>query len=646
VAKPASPAKHLAELERLLQVEAQAEAEQMLLRSRRLSAADAERSGHTLTGLVVRDQTEGLAGRVMLTLAKRNQTLQLPWHRLTPGSPVLLAEEGVQGAAGCRGVVTARGDAQIEIACEQAPEPAADRPTFRLDLAGDEISRQRQRKALETARRAERGRLAQLRDILLGIAPPTFDAIRPLAPLAGKASADLNASQRAAVEFALSARDVAIIHGPPGTGKTTTVVEVIRQAVARGERVLALAASNMGVDNLLERLVRTDVRAVRLGHPARVLPELREHTLDLLVEAHPDLRVARQLVRSAHMLRDRAARYTRAKPKPGERQELRQEARELLSDARNVEERIVRNLLDNADVLCATLTGVDSRVLGERIFDLAVIDEAAQAVEPSCWIPLLRCARLVLAGDHWQLPPTIVSAEAAREGLQVSLPERLLEVHGPGIARRLTVQYRMHEAIMGFSSAEFYESSLIADASVGRHRLVDLPAGADGAQITASELTLAPLEFIDTAGASYDEELEPDGDSRRNPQEARLVVGKVQQLVEAGVAACDIGVITPYSAQVRLLRELLDINGVEVDSVDGFQGREKEAIVISLVRSNRQGEIGFLADTRRMNVALTRARRKLLVIGDSATIGGHAFYQRWLEYCEAQGRYGSVWDEP
>ncbi len=636
----------LAELKRLLDVEAAAEAEQLVARLGRMSAADAEASGLALVGLVIRDETPGLGGRTLVTLAKRNQSQPLPWHRLRSGSPVLLVEQGAD-AGGLRGVVTGRGEYEIEVAFSRSPEPTSERATFRLDLASDEISRARQRAALDEARRAERGRLAQLRDVLLGETAPAFDKPKPLAePVAG-----LNASQRAAVEFALSARDVALIHGPPGTGKTTTVVELIRQAVLRSEKVLATAASNLAVDNLVERLVAAGVRTVRLGHPARVLPELRAHTLDLLVAAHPDLRVARQLIRDASVLRNQAARFTRAKPKPGAKQEMRAEARELVADARRLEEQIVAGLLDDAQVLCGTLTGVDAELLGERRFDLVVIDEAAQAIEPACWIPLARTTRLVLAGDHCQLPPTVLSQEAARAGLAQSLPERLLAAHGPDIARRLTVQYRMHEAIMGFSSGEFYESSLVADAAVAGHRLVDLPG------VAASPLTEGPLEFIDTAGAGYDEELEPDGESRRNPLEAALVVKKVRELLAAGVPPSDIAVIAPYSAQVRLIREQLGstaasrsadaeaIEGVEVDSVDGFQGREKEAVVISLVRSNRDGEIGFLADTRRMNVALTRARRKLLVIGDSATIGGQAFYRRWLEYCEAFGSYRSVWDE-
>jgi predicted DNA helicase len=283
------------------------------------------------------------------------------------------------------------------------------------------------------------------------------------------------------------------------------------------------------------------------------------------------------------------------------------------------------------------LTGLDGQVLGDRGFDLAVIDEAAQSVEPACWIPLLRAERIVLAGDHCQLPPTIVSKEAAREGLAVSLMERLLAERGSGLSRRLKVQYRMNEAIMSFSSEEFYESSLEAHSSVGGHLLRDLPG------VVETPLTSSPLLLIDTAGAGYDEELEPEGESRRNPSEAEMVVQQVEALVEAGLAARDIAVIAPYAAQVRLLRERLALDGLEIDTVDGFQGREKEAVVLTLVRSNENGEIGFLADTRRMNVALTRARRKLIIIGDSATISRHPFYHRLVEYFELHDSYTTVW---
>ncbi|HUE71540.1 MAG TPA: AAA domain-containing protein, partial [Pirellulaceae bacterium] len=624
--------RHFEHLARLLELEAAAEAQQLAEQARRQSGAAAERSGNCLVKLAIRDERPAFGGRVMATLAKRDQTQNLPFNRLEVGTPVFLVEENVPRPQGLRGIVSRRDASSLDVVLGQSPQTEQERPIFRLSLASDEISRQRQRSALEEARRAERGRLAGLRDVLLGIQPPRFDKRTPLVAL----DENLNQSQIEAVEFALSAKDVAIIHGPPGTGKTRTVVELIRQAIARGERVLACAPSNLAVDNLLERLVRAGENVVRLGHPARVLPELQEHTLDLLVDAHPDVVLARRLFREAEGLRDKAARYTRAKPLPGARQEMRREARELIADARRIEDQVVEHLLDRASVICATLTGIDGPLLGDRQFDLAVIDEAAQAIEPACWIPLLRAGRVVLAGDHCQLPPTILSTAAAREGLAVSLMERLIRELGPDISCRLTTQYRMHEAIMGFSSAEFYESSLVADAAVSGHLLHDLP------HVAAGPLTSAPLTFIDTAGASYDEELEPEGESRRNRSEAELVGRQVEALIEAGVSRRELAVIAPYAAQVRLLRDQLRIEGLEIDTVDGFQGREKEAIIISLVCSNTKGEIGFLADTRRMNVALTRARRKLIVIGDSATIGGHDFYQRLLTYFEQAGAYGTV----
>ncbi len=395
------------------------------------------------------------------------------------------------------------------------------------------------------------------------------------------------------------------------------------------------------VDNLLERLLAA--RRTR-GPPGpsclRVLPSLaQEHTLDLMVDDHPDVRQARKFAKEAYALFRKAAKWTRAKPEPGARRDMRQEARALLADARRLEAQAVERILNATPVLCATATGLDGEILGGRRFNLLVIDEAGQTTEPGCWPPLLRCDRVVLAGDHCQLPPTVVSRDAAREGFGVSLLERLVGLYGGRVTRRLDVQYRMNEAIMAFSSAEFYDGTLIADASVAGHRLCELPG------VRTEEMTEAPVRFIDTAGAGYDEEREPDGESRLNPREAALVGRKVRALLDAGVRPEDVAVIAPYAAQVRRLRELLPIPGLEIDSVDGFQGREKEAVVLSLVRSNTENEIGFLADVRRTNVALTRARRALIVVGDSATLSVLPFYRRLFEHFESIGGYRTVWEE-
>ncbi len=624
---------HFQRLARLLTMESKAEAEEVSKRGRRLSPAEAEQMGDSLVDLVIADEDTGLGGRFLVQLMKRKRN-PLPWTRLGVGSPVVLSPEK-GNTSGYRGVVCQREESSIRVALALMPEDAADDETWRLDLSTDDIAIQRQQAALERARLASGDRLAQLREILLGHQQPQSDPVEDEEPL----DPGLNQTQREAVRFALAARDVALIHGPPGTGKTTAIVELIRRAVRRGEKVLAVAPSNLGVDNIFERLLAAGARAVRLGHPARVLPELRANTLDLLVDEHPDVRLARKLVKEAMGLFRQANRYTRAKPEPGARREAREEAQSLLADARRLEAQAVDHILDTADVLCATTTGLDSELLGPRRFELAVIDEACQSAEPGCWTALLRCDRVVLAGDHCQLPPTVVSQAAAAEGFAVSLFERLMNLYGPAIARRLDVQYRMHQSIMGFSSREFYDDTLVADPSVCNHLLSDLPG------LNAGPICQTPLEFIDTAGAGYDEELEPDGESRRNPGEATLVARKVQALLDCGVAPQDIAVIAPYAAQVRLLREQLAISGVEIDSVDGFQGREKEAVVISLVRSNPEGQIGFLSDVRRMNVALTRARRKLLVIGDSATLSNHPFFRRLIEYFERVEAYHTVWEE-
>ncbi|WP_020475618.1 AAA domain-containing protein [Zavarzinella formosa] len=624
---------HFANLSRLLDLETVAEQEAARLAAQ---SETATRDGAALAGLTLRDSEFGLGGRLLLTFSKSIRTDRLPPNRLQPGSPVVLNQTGVnRRRPSFRGVVYDREFTTIGVAIDPPDDDLPEDATWRLDLSFDEVSRVRQQEALRRAADAKKDRLAELRTVLLGERDPEFNQ-----PADIELSTHLNEPQREAVRFALSAKDVAIIHGPPGTGKTTTVVELIRQAVARGERVLACAPSNHAVDNLLEKLLAIGERPVRVGHPARVDPALRDRALDLLVQKHADARQARKFAKDAYTLFNQADKWTKEKPQPGEKAAMRREARSLLSEARKFETLAAEKILDDARIICGTLTGLSSDVLGPRQFDLAVIDEAGQSTEPACWLPLMRVEKLVLAGDHRQLPATVLSREAAESGLSISLMERLTDRFGPQIARLLTVQHRMNSAIMEFSNAEFYEGALVSHESVAAHRLCDLEG------VTREPLTEQPVRFIDTAGASHDEELEEESGSRRNPQEANLAVTYARRLLAAGVPPTSIGVISPYRAQVRLLRDkLADVPDLEVDSVDGFQGREKEAIVISFVRSNHEGEIGFLGDTRRTNVAFTRARRSLIVIGDSATLSNHPFYQRMMAYVESIGAYASVWEE-
>lgn len=619
---------HFQRLAGWIELESAAEIERLNERRQNQKGPDAEKSGETLLDLVITDEDAGLGGRYLLTLVKRNRTLQLPWNRLRVGSPIVVTPNDNSTGDACQGVITSISRSSIQIAVNEWPE--ADR--LRMDLSPDEITRKRMLNALKRARDA-RGRTKELRDILLGERDLSFKDEQEC-----NFSAELNESQQAAIRFALSASDLAIIHGPPGTGKTTTIVELICQAIARGQKVLACAPSNTAVDNLLEKLVAARQKTVRLGHPARVSRRLHDHTLDAQVARHELTGLIREMRREAEGLFRQAGKFTRAKPVHGAKREMRQDAKRLKADVRMLEQQAIDSVLDNSDVVCATTT-LDESLLGDRRFDLVVIDEACQSTEPGSWMPVLRAERLVLSGDHFQLPPTVLSKQAANEGLEVSLLERLVQLYGDRVTRRLNVQYRMHDQIMRFSSEQFYDDSLVAHDSVREHLLSDLK------HVEEQLVTIEPVTFIDTAGAGWEEELEPDGLSKRNLQEGELVLRKLVELLDAGLRSRDIGVIAPYAAQVRWLRQNSPDERVEIDTVDGFQGREKEAIIISLVRSNADGEIGFLADARRMNVALTRARRKLIVIGDSATIGGNNFFAALLEYFESIGAYHTVWEE-
>lgn len=618
--------KYFEKLRYCLQLESDAERARLAERRQRRGDKNAEKHGEALIDLAIEDYRTGLGGRYLLSLVKRNREMGLPWNRFRVGAPVVLSYDEAPEEDWLYGIVSARSARHVEIAVDEWP----DGNKFRIDLSADEVTRSRQLSAMHHAQTG-RARVAQMRDILLGDREPIVDEIKEI-----EFQAALNTSQQQSILTALACRDIAVIHGPPGTGKTTTVAELIFQAVKKGLKVFATAPSNTGVDNLLDRLTRYKLSMVRIGHPARVQEDLQRYTLDAIIERDPAQDVIRTMFKEADQLMRKASKFTRAKPVPGSRQDMRQEARRLRDDARTYERQLIATALDRADVLCATAT-FDPEVLGDRRFDLAIIDEACQSTESGCWPVITRAEKIVFAGDHCQLPPTVLSAEASREGFAISMMERLVALYGEKVTRRLTTQYRMHEHIMQFSSDQFYDGSLIADSTVMSHRLCDLP------NVATSPYSEGVATFIDTAGASWDEEEEQDGESRLNSQEGQLVLQWVEQWLDHGLPPSDIAVIAPYAAQVRWIRDRCP-SGVEVDTVDGFQGREKEAVIISLVRSNPTGEIGFLGDTRRMNVAMTRARRRLVVIGDSATLANHPFYAEMISYFERVGGYTTVWE--
>ncbi len=509
-----------------------------------------------------------------------------------------------------------------------------------VDVMFDEMSYREMEFALKEVMKAENNRVADLREILLGSGKATLDVggYRHLS------NSPLNESQEAALEKIIAAEDVGFIHGPPGTGKTTTLVQAITFVIKKEKQALVCAPSNAAVDLLADKLSEQGLSVLRIGHPARVTEQSLSKTLDARIADHPSYGELRSLRKKMEQLKSMAFKFKRnfGYQERQQRKLLVQESKALKADADMLEFYIVNDLLQTTQAICCTLVGASHPVMRGKKFQTVFIDEAAQALEPACWIPLLRTHRAIFAGDHQQLPPTIKSNEAAKDGLAVTLFEKGIQ-RQPDLSAMLKVQYRMHEAIMKFSSAYFYKDELIAHESV-RLELLD-----------SDEL---PIEFIDTAGCGYNESKDPETLSRFNEEEARLLISQVETLVERiGLDKwldrnISLGIITPYRSQVDILNKLTDASRileplhslVTINTVDAFQGQERDVIAISFVRSNEKSEVGFLGDIRRTNVAMTRARKKLLMIGDSATLGSHPFYNELLEYVQHGGYYKSAFE--
>ena len=735
-----------------------------------------EERGTTLTCLKLESASSGLFGRTQLTLTHRHGESSLPPHKFSPGEVVGLVDHKLAKAAGAgaavihsvTGVVSRVTEGSIQVSVDdrrrrdQDEDDAAtalrgDR--VRIDVLPNDVTHKRVTGALHALQGGHLGPAARMVRSMFpwayaepstasasqGSAVVSFPAAHPCASL--RASPDdlprvvpmdglqlqhdgLNDSQQAAVRSALGAQDIMVVHGPPGTGKTTTIIEIITQAVARGQRVLACAPSNVAVDNMLARLVpRSSTGAVaapqaksgtyaggdavapslvRIGHPARVDEELLQYTLDAATQRADGASVVVQSRRDLDSaLRDvRKAKRSRAWESYRDAKAL---SRALRKEVWAREKSVTREVLQRTDIVLSTISGAASRTLQEAVkprrghasaddgdsdawkhaFDLVVIDEAAQATEASCWIPLLLGRRAVLAGDHLQLPPTVMSQEAEAAGLGYTIMDRMVQMydqarvgaevtehtstHGfialpPGgdVIKLLNTQYRMHQRIMQWSSDMLYDSKLLADTSVATHTLLGLasvqgalslapPPAAPPASIKVGDVDVdietlgTPLVFVDSAGCDCREAAGAKRPGRRviasesksNEGEAEVVVRYVAMLLAAGVPCADIAVITPYNAQVALLSERLGGDPatarVAVRSVDGYQGQEKEVIVMSLVRSNSDRQVGFLSDYRRLNVAVTRARRHCMIVGDSDTVCADPFIRTLFRYAEKLG---------
>ncbi|MFZ1808834.1 MAG: AAA domain-containing protein [Cyclobacteriaceae bacterium] len=507
-----------------------------------------------------------------------------------------------------------------------------------IDVMFDEMSYREMELAMKKVIKAENSRLAELRDILLGNSSTSNQEHK-----AFDYPDHLNESQQKALQHITSCNEVGIIHGPPGTGKTTTLVQAIAQTVKTENQVLVCTPSNASIDLLVEKLTDFGLRVVRIGHPARVTEQTLSKTLDAQIAAHPNFKELRVMRKKMEQLRNQASKYKRnfGYKEKEERRYLRQEANALKADADVLEFYIINDILQKSDVITCTLVGASHPTLRGKKYKTVFIDEAAQALEPACWIPICRAERVIFAGDHFQLPPTIKSREAANNGLAETLFEKCIKRH-PEAASMLQIQYRMHEDIMRFPSKYFYNDKLIAAPAIKHHQLPDQN----------------PMNFIDTAGCGYQETVDPETLSKYNKDEAKILINSIEQLIDQiGIeewihTGYTIGIITPYSAQVATLLSLAEdtphlneiASLISINTVDAFQGQERDVIAISLVRSNDKGEIGFLGDIRRTNVAITRARKKVIIIGDSSTLCVNSFYNELVEYVQNKNYYQSAFE--
>lgn len=603
------------------------------------SVADRRANGLTWYPVAIRG-SEMSRGDYLTVEMERTSHLDIS-HQLRFGASVVLFSNHDPKVDRVEGVVSHQSGHKIKVTLrtDELPDWSRD-GKLGLDVLFDNNSYDEMQNALKVAaspfEKEEDGRLVR---ILTGDLSPSFNTQTHLYRIPS-----LNEVQQIAVDKILSATDLAIVHGPPGTGKTTTLVQAIKALIKQDhQQILVVAPSNTAVDLLSEKLADEGLNVLRVGNPARVSERLTALTLDSKMSEHSSMKEMKNLKKQANEYKNLAHKYKRnfGKAEQEQRKALFSEAYKIMKEVGNTEQYIIDDLVSKAQVITATLVGSNHYTVRNRQFHTVVIDEAGQALEPACWIPVLKAKKVIFAGDHCQLSPTVKSNVAAKNGLSTTLLEKCVSLH-PEAVVLLEEQYRMNEQIMGYSSRVFYEDKMKAHVSVATRVLMDGEA---------------PVEFVDTAGCGFEEKLE--GTSTTNPEEGVFLMKHLTQLVnrvkDSGVALANfptIAVISPYKQQVYLLKELL-LNAPElmvyadkiaVNTIDSFQGQERDIVYIGLTRSNSEGVIGFLADVRRMNVAITRAKKKLVVIGDSATLSRSEFYNGFIGYVEGFEGYKSAWE--
>ncbi|KAF1965180.1 P-loop containing nucleoside triphosphate hydrolase protein [Bimuria novae-zelandiae CBS 107.79] len=644
------------------------------------------RAGLAILNLTISAIRTGLGGKTVVELGldpaivTKGEKADIPEHGIRVGDIVAVQDQPTGSAKksekrdlakkGVEGVVLRVKRESVEVVLDKEDTDVPSGGKLWLVKLANDITYKRMKQTMSSLQKLSDSDYTPFMRVVFGqgsLSPLPSNLNDPSNPLHKLEWNDpsLNDSQKEAVRFAVASREIALIHGPPGTGKTHTLIELILQLLKQKLRLLVCGPSNISVDNIVERLAPHKVPMIRLGHPARLLPSVLNHSLDVLTRTSE----AAALVQDIRKEMDDKQSSIRKTRNAKERRQIYTDLKDLRKEYRERERGCVDNLIRGSKVVLATLHGAGGFHLKGQEFDVVIVDEASQALEAQCWVPLLwvKASKLVLAGDHLQLPPTIKSLnskeakatkkESKKKGdkpsqdsnaqangdanddkakpvapsmtLETTLFDRLLALHGPSIKRMLTTQYRMHEKIMQFPSAQLYESKLIAAETVKHRLLRDLPYKVD-----ETDDTREAIVFWDTQGGDFPEKNEDDeikkggkgmslGDSKSNEAEAALVKLHVSNLTGVGVKAEDIAVVTPYNAQLALLSAMLKeaYPGIELGSVDGFQGREKEAVIVSLVRSNAEHEVGFLGEKRRLNVAMTRPRRHLCVVGDSDTVG-------------------------
>lgn len=624
----------------LLQIEKQEDFDRFREQVLKLSLKEKREKGLTWHPVMVKKEGFTFGDRAFVILEKTNQFNEP--HRFKSGTPVELfstadAKTNDSKDRRIRGIIQYLKRDQMKVVLNTQDIPNwVHYGNVGVDLLFDERTYVEMEKAMKKVIKAKGDRLAELKVLIYNQFQPRFGDL----PIIHHDY--LNDAQKNAVQNILAANDISIVHGPPGTGKTTTIVHAIKLLCETEKNVLVTAPSNAAVDLLAERLSEKGLRVVRVGNISRVDESLLNLTLDAQLAAHPESKHIKKVKVQAAEARRKAGKYKRnfRGQQREERRDNYREARELEDWAKALEEKLLTEILHSAQVVACTLVNTVHSVLDRLKFRTVVIDEAAQALEPATWIPISRASKVVLAGDPFQLPPTVKSYDAKNKGLGITLLEKCVENFSE--VSFLNVQYRMNQLIMNFSNSQFYDNQLIAHDSVVNWEL--------------KKGDISPVVFIDTAGAGFDEEANEETLSKFNSGEYFIFrehfLQFVNTLAENDLDMPSVGIITPYRSQIEYIKDQFTEDEklktyqeyVTINTIDGFQGQERDVIYISLVRSNDKNEIGFLSDYRRMNVAMTRARKQLIIIGDSATIGQDKFYGKFIEYVEKCGGYRSAWE--